>query len=331
MSFSKEEMNENNRLLNNELKFIVKSAQLAAVLEASSLKPGNVNPLHNFENTRYEHFLAGGLSIGNAIENSVISGYENKINIGECIFQGISDVKNSHTGGNTHLGILMLFVPIASACGMCISGNDLNFRNLQKNVMTILSSSNVDDAVNLCNAIRHADAGGLGTVDDAIADFDLNNENLRDDLIKNNLNFYNLLKLSAPRDRIAEELTTGMNITFEHARMLREIYQKNFATQKFIPEYSLYSDDKSNNIFNSIIQTYLAILTRFPDTLIARKCGLEKAEEVSEMASKVLENEISIEKFDKYLREKGNKLNPGTTADIVAGSLFIALLNGLEI
>ena len=305
----------------DKLKFIVNSAQLAAVLEVSSLKPGNVNPLHDFENTRYEHFLAGSISIGNAVFNAAIGGcsegYNDKIGIGECIFHGVSDVKNSHNGGNTHMGILMLFIPIASACGICISENDLKFRDMQKNVSKILSLTTVDDSANLCSAIKLADAGGLGRVNE----FDLNDENLKEELIKNNLNFYNLLKLSANRDRIAQELTTGMEITFEHARVIEKIY------------------DETGGIFPAIVQAYLIILSKFPDTLIVRKCGAETAREVTAEASEVLElggvftkkGRVAIENFDKHLRENGNRLNPGTTADIVAASLFIALLNGLEI
>jgi triphosphoribosyl-dephospho-CoA synthetase len=30
--------------------------------------------------------------------------------------------------------------------------------------------------------------------------------------------------------------------------------------------------------------------------------------------------------FDDFLRSKGSKLNPGTTADLISGALFLALL-----
>ena len=303
--------NENklNNKLNNKLKFIVKSAQIAAVLEASSAKPGNVNPLHNFENTGYEHFLAGSLSIGDSVCDAVFGGYDNEIKTGKYILKGVSDVKKSHSGGNTHLGILMLFIPLASGCGICISENDLNFKNLQENILKVLNSTTAADSVNLCDAIKLAKAGGLGTADK----FDLNNEKLKDDLIKNNLNFYDLLKLSAGKDRLAEELTTGMNITFKYSGVLAGTYEK------------------SNDIFYSIVQTYMIILTRFPDTLIARKCGFDAAEEVSRRAEEVLKGKNSIENFDRYLRGKGNKLNPGTTADIIAACLFVAMLRGLRL
>ena len=38
---------------------------------------------------------------------------------------------------------------------------------------------------------------------------------------------------------------------------------------------------------------------------------------------------MSLEAFDASLRQDGNALNPGTTADLVTAVLFVALLEGL--
>ena len=301
----------------NKIKFIVNSAVLAGVLEASSFKPGNVNPSHNFKNTRYEHFLSGSIALGSAIKNAATARCE----IGKYILQGVSDIKKSHNGGNTHLGILMLFVPVASAAGLCLLQDDLKFKRLRKNTLKILNSTTPDDAVNLCNAINLAGAGGMGKK----CEFDLDNENLNSELIENNITFYDLMKLSAKRDRIAEELTTGANISFEHAELILKIYNN--------------SHNRDKDIFPAIVQTYLIILSKFPDTLIARKRGIDAATEVSNKAQEVInyggvfteKGRIEIKILDEYLRSDGNSLNPGTTADIVAASLFIAILKGLKI
>ena len=37
----------------------------------------------------------------------------------------------------------------------------------------------------------------------------------------------------------------------------------------------------------------------------------------------------ALEAFDASLRQDGNALNPGTTADLVTAVLFVALLEGL--
>jgi len=36
-------------------------------------------------------------------------------------------------------------------------------------------------------------------------------------------------------------------------------------------------------------------------------------------------------RFDKNLHEENGKLNPGTTADLVAGTIFCALIFGLRL
>jgi triphosphoribosyl-dephospho-CoA synthase len=37
----------------------------------------------------------------------------------------------------------------------------------------------------------------------------------------------------------------------------------------------------------------------------------------------------ALRSFDASLREPGNALNPGTTADLVTATLFVALLEGM--
>jgi len=63
---------------------------------------------------------------------------------------------------------------------------------------------------------------------------------------------------------------------------------------------------------------------------------LERAVEVSEMARGVLEaggvrtleGRRLLEEMDSKLRRSGGALNPGTTADLTASSIYIMLLEG---
>jgi triphosphoribosyl-dephospho-CoA synthase len=93
-------------------------------------------------------------------------------------------------------------------------------------------------------------------------------------------------------------------------------------------------EDKELN--TAVIHTFLKVLAEYPDSFIARKVGVEKAREVSSMARKVLQlggletpkGKQSLSEFDLRLRESGNLLNPGTTADIVAAALGLCVLGG---
>ncbi|RLI11103.1 hypothetical protein DRO35_05575, partial [Candidatus Bathyarchaeota archaeon] len=100
------------------------SAQLAAVLEASGWpKPGNVHRTVNHPDTRYEHFLAGSIALGSPIGEAALRGAMaargileiSKIGVGRIVRKTVQAVSKSHNGGNTHLGICLLFVPLAAA------------------------------------------------------------------------------------------------------------------------------------------------------------------------------------------------------------------------
>ena len=79
---------------------------------------------------------------------------------------------------------------------------------------------------------------------------------------------------------------------------------------------------------------FLAILAEVPDSLIGRKCGRETALVVSREAAAILREtrrgstaraEV-LAAFDVSLRNESNSLNPGTTADLTAASIFVHLL-----
>ena len=85
---------------------------------------------------------------------------------------------------------------------------------------------------------------------------------------------------------------------------------------------------------DAIVECYLALLADSPDTLIARKLGLDAAGEVSGRAREVraaggmrtVTGRRAVAAFDAELRNTGNSRNPGTTADITAAAIFVVLL-----
>jgi triphosphoribosyl-dephospho-CoA synthetase len=93
---------------------------------------------------------------------------------------------------------------------------------------------------------------------------------------------------------------------------------------------------KSKSLNTSVVHTFLKILSERPDTFIARKVGKGKTKEISEEAKEVLnrggldtaEGKKSLAKFDRKLRRKGNSCNPGTTADLTAATLALAIIGG---
>src|SRR5207248_2704952 len=87
----------------------------------------------------------------------------------------------------------------------------------------------------------------------------------------------------------------------------------------------------------AIIACQLHLMRLHPDSLIARKCGKELADEASQRAAAVLAagwphsdaGRVALAEFDHWLRADGHRRNPGTTADLVAACLFVALREGI--
>ena len=103
---------------------IMQCAQLAAALEVSAWpKPGNVHRTADFSDTKFEHFITGSIALGpttyEAAKRGVLTGLQHlnieSIGIGSLIKDTIVNVKSWHSGGNTHLGISLLFIPLSAA------------------------------------------------------------------------------------------------------------------------------------------------------------------------------------------------------------------------
>jgi triphosphoribosyl-dephospho-CoA synthase len=141
-------------------------------------------------------------------------------------------------------------------------------------------------------------------------------EKAKDELRANNQTMFDVLEISAGWDRLANELTNKMPVCFEIG------YPTFFEVWK--------NCDDVDVINKATVLTFMTILSQIPDTLISRKYGNEVAEDVSKKASEILEfkdDDSFLEKlleFDDYLYD--NKLNPGTTADLTAASIFLSYL-----
>jgi triphosphoribosyl-dephospho-CoA synthase len=293
-----------------EPEIIAKISSISSVLEVSGYpKPGNVHRTRNFPDMVFEDFLISGIVTGDIIRKAAIqatninneTSYKNA-EIGKFILLAVSET-DKWIKNNTNLGIMMMEVPIAQATAI-----SNNFDDIQENISKLLINTTVDDAVNLYDAINIADAGGMGTQED----FDVQSENAKEELRKNNQTMYDVLEISAGWDQLAFELTNKMSKTFEIG----------------FPTFHRLKKEKSNN--TATILTFLTILSKVPDTLISRKYGKEQAEKISENA-KTLLNEFGEDYFqkdliyfDNYLYENG--FNPGTTADLTAASIMLSYI-----
>jgi triphosphoribosyl-dephospho-CoA synthase len=304
-------------------KHISKCLEMAILFEVSANKPGNVSFVVGFEGTRVEHFLASAVAAAPSFEEAAKRGIavsNGKLRItdvcmGQLIKDCVADIDAWQKGGNTLLGTVILFVPLAVAAGMTpTKGNgEFNLQQLRKNIKGAVESTTAEDAVHLYEAIDIAKPSGLN----GAPDLDVNDSNSKARLIRENVSLFEVFKIAAGYDDICFEWVNNYPITFDMAYPY------------------LMEQLKSKCLNTAIIHTFLKVLSERPDTFISRKVGVEKTREVSADAGKVLQlggvetpkGRESILLFDKKLRESGNNYNPGTTADITAAALALCTLS----
>jgi triphosphoribosyl-dephospho-CoA synthase len=303
---------------------ISKCLELAILLEASADKPGNVNRINGFECTRYEHFLASAVAMTSSFELGAQRGIAvsrreigvSAVAVGQIIKESVVNADAWQRGGNTLLGTAILLSPIAVAAGMA-STEEENFDipTVREKVKAVVESTTPEDAVNLYEAIRIAKPGGLGTS----SQLDVNDSNSTDRILKERISLYQIFKIASEYDSISSEWINNYHITFDTAypSLIQQL-------------------TKSDKLEVAIVHTFLKVLAKNPDTLIARKTNAEKARRISSEAEEVLklggletvEGKEGLNKFDLSLRGSSNLLNPGTTADIIATALALCVLAG---
>ncbi len=306
-------------------KYVSKCLQLGILLEVSATKPGNVCREVGFETTKYEHFLASAVAVSSSFEYGAKQGISvskkgiqpEQVKIGKIIKEAVMDVNTWQNGGNTLLGTILLLSPIAVAAGMSLANSvRLTIPKLRENIGVVVKATTSSDAVEVYEAINMADPHGLAGKAPILDVYDPTSKRK---LVEENYSLFDVFKISSPYDSISNEWVETYPITFEIG----------------LP-YLTKQLKETGNLNTAIVNTFLFVLSQVPDTLIARKVGQGKAEKISTKAKTILEVEglatsngrRKLTKFDSELRASSNKLNPGTTADLMAAVLAIALLRG---
>jgi len=265
--------------------------QIACTWEVLARKVGNVHRTADFAGTTLHDFLLSAIVSTDDISNVQTP------SVGASILQAAMHTHRA-VKQNTNLGILLLIAPLA-----CIPVHVPLRSELEK---TLASLTN-DDARAVYRAIRLMNPGGLGSVEDQ----DANTEPT--------VTLLEAMKLAADRDLIARQYAANYVDLFD------------FGVPHLLAAY-----ERLGSIEAAIVDHQFRWLAEHPDSLIARKCGAAMADGVRSMARRVLElggletaaGRTAGVELDRFLRADGHRRNPGTTADLIAGCLFIALREG---
>jgi len=265
--------------------------QTACIWEATARKAGNVHRFADFKDTSYLDFLLSAAAIAPVMARAP------GVRLGATILEAVRATRRI-SATNTNLGIILLLAPLAAVA---------DGRDLALGVSQALRAADVQDSRLVYEAIRLAAPGGLGKSDE------------QDVAREPTLPLCEVMRLAMDRDSIAREYACDYALAFEHGLpALRE------------------GLDRLGTLEGAIIWCHLRLLSQIGDTLIARKCGQETALQAREMAGEVIAagwpaspaGRASFGRLDGWLRADGSARNPGTTADLVAASLFAALRTG---
>ncbi len=148
---------------------------------------------------------------------------------------------------NTNLGIVLLLAPLAAVPKTV---------DLADGIEDVLAATTVNDARHVYRAIRLAQPGGLGEVSD------------QDVAREPTITLTAIMAMAAERDLIARQYANGFReVLGEALPALHESLNEGWPLE------------------TAIVSSYLMVLARHPDSLIARKYGLVQAKEVSQHAA----------------------------------------------
>ncbi|WP_459194847.1 triphosphoribosyl-dephospho-CoA synthase [Halosimplex sp. J119] len=273
------------------------NAELALLLEvAGTPKPGNVDRHREHSDLRFEHFLAGAVGARPGIEGAAAGEP-----VGAAFLHAIEGMAEQR-GGNTQFGAVLLQLPLVAAAGR-------DDRSLTPEGATaVVDTTTVDDAANFYRAFEAVDVAvddppnGMEPLDvrrgsDAVPD-------LRD----RGLTLRDVMQRSADHDGVAREWVEGFERVFAAADSIER---------------------GDGPVADRAAQTFLELLADEVDTFVVTKHDRATAEAVTERARAALDGEVDPETLaDEFVAEG---INPGTTADVVAAGLFVALERGVTV
>ena len=271
------------------------NAQLALLLEVSGTpKPGNVDREREYDDLRFEHFMAGAVGARTGLDRAAVGDP-----IGPA-FETAVEGMAGQSGGNTQFGALLVLTPLAAAAA--------DGRLSPSGVDAVVRETTVEDAAAFYRAFEHVDVA-VDDPPDGLEPLDVRRgSDAVPELRARGLTLFDVMESSADVDGVAAEWVSGFERVFEASETLR---------------------DGSGPVADRASDVFLELLAAEPDTFVVTRQDRETAAEVQRRAQAVLDGEEDATDLSEEFVERD--INPGTTADIVAGALFVALERGLDV
>lgn len=286
--------------LRQQVRDPAEAIRVACVAEAAAPKVGNVHPQAAFDDCDFAAFCAAAEAIAPILAAPMCGdggdSRADQLPLGRRVLQAVTATRGV-TSANVNLGIILLIAPLAE-------GGD------REGTARVLAGLTPADGADVFRAIRLANPGGVRPLQEerstaaepAGKQWDVTAES------ESPIDLVTAMRAAADRDRIARQYATDFADFFENVvPPVREELQC------------------GEEIGEAIVRAQLRLMAAERDTLIERKCGAEIAEQARRRAAGCCGPSWAPERrreLDRWLRSEGNRRNPGTTADLIAATLF---------
>ncbi|MFB6269748.1 MAG: triphosphoribosyl-dephospho-CoA synthase [Halobacterium sp.] len=270
-------------------------AELALLLEvAGAPKPGNVDRVRDLPDLHFEQFLAGAVGAREGLERAEDGP------VGEAFETAVAGMADA-AGTNTQFGCLLLLAPLVRTA----ASGDLT----PERATAVVEDTTVEDAAAFYRAFDHADVA----VPDPPEGIDALDVRRGADAVpavrEREVTMLDVMELSADHDANAREWVEGFPRVFRAAARI---------------------EADTGPVADRAADAFLALLAEAPDTLVATEHGDDVAREVQERALDLqAADRETVDEFADDLVARG--VNPGTTADLTAAAVFVALERGVSV
>lgn len=268
-------------------------AVASLLLEVSSNpKPGNVDRDHDLPDLRYEHFIMSSVS-SYPIFLEIAKG---KRGFGEGVLDLIKNSMRWHKAENVHFGAFLLLTPLVYSWG--------NVEGAKR----FIEEADYEDSLRIKRAFDLSKARVMETDKLSLKG------DVEEELKKGRIGVLEWMKKAPKENFIAAELVNGYELSVRGKKLIF----KNF--------------DRFGDPNRAIVLTFVTFLSELIDPLIIAKKGIQVAEEVRNLAKSYLDffeetgNFSVFYELDERILRRG--VNPGSVADLVVSSIYLALSEG---
>ncbi len=215
---------------------------------------------------------------------------EDRCSYGYAVYQAVSASLDATGGVNVHLGAILMVTPL-------VLGFEKDWR---QGVANILQNITVEDTDWVFRAIAAARPGGLNQHDGVL-----------DDVRR---------PASRPLLAVFSEASRYDSIAREYTRKFSSIFYD------WSPQLE-QAVNRGQSWDAAIYSLFLSRLSQEPDSLWIRKNGWNAAQARHRLVQKAIVDG-ALERLPDLLEDPDNRWNPGTTADLIAASILVALVEG---